>query len=458
MKKDPILIELAKHSSNNEIEILHSENCSCYFCRQTYSARNVNDWVNDERGVTAICPECGMDAVIGDACGIPLDKALLKEMNLAYYGEDYMEKHPAAALKYIERYKRGNITHKKFNEMLYIQYLSLLASTGNSQSAYDLGQLYENGTEFTPQDAHTAFSYYGMKCLSSDGGALTRLGMLSKSGALGKVDPEGAYHCFAKGMATGSLEALIHFLDCYVDGTGVPSDPLFAYDVFTSIWPEVVTRFVATNGKDITVFPDLSFRLAAFYRDGLGGPKDPRLALKYYLYAEFGFNLMKSLGLLTGELTNDLAATEKAINEIALKYNLRKQDPVFDNDTFADSLLEDTGNPLNALAPSLISTQNVTFDKNNHQFSFDITSANPQLIVDAGNLFCGFVPGTIRWDFIDVADVKIGRGNAFGKVTGNADDGWDFLSSDESEETPILSVILLRDRPHKKNKGGERKA
>lgn len=136
MKKDPKLLALHARASNNEIEILKSKTCSCFFCRQTYSARLVNDWINDARGVTAICPECGMDAVIGDAGGEAMDKALLKEMNLAYYGEDYMEKHPAAAKKYVLRYQEGKITHKAANEALYVQYLYSLASQGDQEAAF----------------------------------------------------------------------------------------------------------------------------------------------------------------------------------------------------------------------------------------------------------------------------------------------------------------------------------
>jgi len=282
MKTDPKFLELAKHSSHNEIEILHSKTCSCYFCRQTYSARDVNDWTNDKGGVTALCPICGMDSVIGDACGVPLDKNLLKDLNQAFYGEDYMEKHPAAALKYVERYKQGNITHKKVNESLYIQYLSLLAGQGNSVSAYDLGQLYENGTEFTPKDPKTAFSYYGMACLSSDGGALTRLGVLSESGGLGAVDLKGAYECYAKGMAMGSLEALVHFADCYSKGLfvektrplpmtsfrafGPNAIPVSPYrraktSTFSPMWPIVLGRITSPEAKRprIPAWPCASF-------------------------------------------------------------------------------------------------------------------------------------------------------------------------------------------------------
>jgi len=462
MKTDPKFLELAKHSSHNEIEILHSKTCSCYFCRQTYNARDVNDWTNDKGGVTALCPVCGMDSVIGDASGVPLDKNLLKDLNQAFYGEDYMEKHPAAALKYVERYKQGNITHKKVNESLYIQYLSLLAGQGNSVSAYDLGQLYENGTEFTPKDPKTAFFYYGMACLSSDGGALTRLGVLSESGALGSVDLRGAYECYAKGMAMGCLEALVHFADCYSKGLFVEKNPTFAYDILSSVWPECYSRFAGSSGKDVNIFPDVAYRLGTYYLTGGKATKDPRLALRFFLYAQFGFHLLQSAGLSTNEILGDLAAVEKAIEELAHRFRLVKQDPAFDNDTFADTLNDVSISPTflvgqkEQIPTSAFSSP--TFDKETHTLSFDLTSPSPLLVVDVGNLFCGFVPGTIHWDFIDVSDVRLGKGNSFAKINGNPADGWDFMSPDEGDERAVVSIVLLRGVPghkHGKPSGGK---
>src|SRR5574344_101442 len=333
MKKDPKLLALHARASNNEIEILKSKTCSCFFCRQTYSARLVNDWINDARGVTAICPECGMDAVIGDAGGEAMDKALLKEMNRADYGEDYMEKHPAAAKKYALRYQEGKITHTAANEALYVQYLYALASQGDQEAAFSLGQLFENGSDFTPADPKMAFAYYGMSCLAKDGGALTRLGVLSESGALGKVDGAGAYQCYAKAMAMGSLEGLIHFCDCYLKGVYVIQDPSFAYECLTSIWDECYRRFILTTGKDINIFPQASYRLGVLFMDGIGTAKDPVLALRLFLYAEFAYGLLKNQGQLKKEETAEAEETEKRIEEIAKTYKLKKQDPVFDNDT-----------------------------------------------------------------------------------------------------------------------------
>ena len=46
-----------------------------------YAIEKEMEWI-DEDGITALCPECGMDAVIGDASGYTVDKNLMKEMNL----------------------------------------------------------------------------------------------------------------------------------------------------------------------------------------------------------------------------------------------------------------------------------------------------------------------------------------------------------------------------------------
>jgi TPR repeat protein len=440
MKKDPKLIALHSHASNNEIEILKSKTCSCFFCRQTYSARLVNDWINDERGVTAICPECGMDAVIGDGGNAPLDKATLKELNLAYYGEDYMEKHPVAAQKYVLRYQKGKITHKAANEALYIQYLYSLASHGDADSAYALGQLFENGSEFTPADPKTAFSYYGMNCLSKDGRALVRLGVLSESGVLGKADPAGAYQCYAKAMAMGSLDGLIHFTDCYLHGIFVLPDFSFASECLTSIWDECYRRFVATTGKDINIFPQASYRLGVLFLEGKGPDKDPVLALRLFLYAEFGYALLKAQGPLSKQDEMEAADSEARIEQIAKTFKLRKQDPVFDNDTFADS--QDNDNDLPSMLIGCVFTPG-SFDKNQGLFDFDVTSDFPPLIVDCGNLYCGFVPGTIHWSFTDVVDVKLSKGGAFNRIIGSPDEGWSFLTNGPDEESVTVARIVL---------------
>jgi len=452
--KDPKFLEIRKHASNNDIEILRSVNCSCFFCRQTYSARKVNDWITDERGVTAICPECGMDAVIGDASGYALGHEDLKELNLASYGEDYMEKHPQAVQKYVNRYKEGKITHKKANEALYIQYLSILAGQGNPDAAYDLGQLYEIGSEFTSADPEVALSYYGMESLAKDGDALTRLGILCESGLLGKTDLQRAYECYAKAMAMGSLDGLIHFADCYAKGIFVNRDEKFAFGSLYDIWPECYNRFTSTTGKEINVFPEVSYRLGLMFLFGQGTKKDELLALRLFLFAQFGYQLMAVSGLLIGEHLAEYKDANERIDALAKTFSLRRQDPVFDNDTFSDSLETNDNGVLelhhkNVFAP-------VSFDRIQGLCDFDVTYEIPPLIVDCGNLFCGFVPDTIHWSFTDVGDVKFGKGNFFDHIVGNPDDGWRFLAGPESDSEAVAILIFSRPRPESYEKSSRK--
>lgn len=454
MAKNPVIVELHKHCTNNEIEILQSNKCSCFFCRQTYNAREVNDWISDKRGVTAICPECGMDAVIGDACGIEFDKATLKEMNLAYYGEDYMEKHPNAAAKYVKRYQDGKITHKKANESLYIQYLSLLASLDNSksaQAAFDLGRIYEFGTEFTEPNLKTAFAYYAMRPLKNDGDAICRLGVLALRGAFGEPDGKAAYECFSKSMALGSLNGLVKFIDCYSNGTNVNKDDDFAFEVADSSWPEIYQRFVLTNGKDDSIFAELAYRLGKMYLDGRGVEQNPFFAAKYFLMAQLGYEQIKSNNGLEGELVAEYDDCVQCIGQIASAYDLSPNEPIFDNDTFTDSQYDPDECAFLSGVPKTITL--IERDKENNLASFDISYPLAPLIIDITNLFCGFVPGTITWEFVDVKSASIGKNVVFDTVKGNPAKGWTFYAHGPHGQANVASVEFFKKEPPKKDNG-----
>lgn len=453
MKKDTNELDIKHHTSNNEIEIIKSDKCSCLFCRQTYSARKVNDWVNGPKGMSALCPECGMAAVVGDASGYKLGKAELKKINLDLFGDDYMEKHPKAAKTYVERYEENKITHKAANESLYIRYLSLLASKGDTDSAYTLGMLYEFGTEFTKPDPRMAFSFYGAKCMKHDPSALTRLGILCEKGALGKVDFKGAYECYSKAMALGSMEGLIHFADCYRKGLFVEKNEEYALAVFEGVWDEAYIRFTRSNGKEINIFPDVSYRIGIMNEEGKGGVKDSILALKMFLYAEVGYNALREAGDLNAELAQEFEDNEKRIETISKRFGLTRQDPVFDNDTFADSMEDDNG--ISNFIFEQYEFVPKHFDSELNSFEFDVTYDLPPLIVDVGSLFCGFVPETIHWAFSGVSSVDAPKGGPFRKVQGNPDEGWDFvnISPIHNEKTVLASIRFYR----VENKKSERK-
>lgn len=72
------------HSSLHRAEVVASDACACFFCLQRFVPGEITDWVDD--GETALCPRCGIDAVLGSACGFPLTPEFLRAMNDSWFG------------------------------------------------------------------------------------------------------------------------------------------------------------------------------------------------------------------------------------------------------------------------------------------------------------------------------------------------------------------------------------
>lgn len=85
MLSDERMKDAHRHSFENEEEIKASETCGCFSCCRTFAPNEIEDWVDDADGKTALCPYCHTDAVIGDASGLPLDKTFLHAMNLRWF-------------------------------------------------------------------------------------------------------------------------------------------------------------------------------------------------------------------------------------------------------------------------------------------------------------------------------------------------------------------------------------
>lgn len=68
-----------KRSFRNKSCIETSVLVGCFYCKRIYAATHVLEWVRTDE--TALCPKCGIDAVIGDAAGIDLTPEFLKAMH-----------------------------------------------------------------------------------------------------------------------------------------------------------------------------------------------------------------------------------------------------------------------------------------------------------------------------------------------------------------------------------------
>jgi hypothetical protein len=67
-----------KKSRNNKNSIQHDQICGCFYCLNTFDSSKIAAWIDD--GQTALCPICGIDAVLS-ANIAPITKEFLSLMH-----------------------------------------------------------------------------------------------------------------------------------------------------------------------------------------------------------------------------------------------------------------------------------------------------------------------------------------------------------------------------------------
>lgn len=72
------------HSSHNKDELSRSSICGCFYCEMVYSPTEIKEWV-DKLSLTALCPRCSIDSVIGDASGLPITESFLNKMHKFWF-------------------------------------------------------------------------------------------------------------------------------------------------------------------------------------------------------------------------------------------------------------------------------------------------------------------------------------------------------------------------------------
>ena len=59
-----------KYTNENYKMLQHEQNCRCIYCRKEFSSLRIDEYTGDN---TALCPMCGIDAVIGELSGYKFD-------------------------------------------------------------------------------------------------------------------------------------------------------------------------------------------------------------------------------------------------------------------------------------------------------------------------------------------------------------------------------------------------
>ena len=76
-----------RHSMDHRTEVQASERCGCFHCGAQFAPQAISSWIKDVHEDTAFCPECDIDAVIGDASGYPITSEFLDAMKLRWFGD-----------------------------------------------------------------------------------------------------------------------------------------------------------------------------------------------------------------------------------------------------------------------------------------------------------------------------------------------------------------------------------
>lgn len=72
----------------NRITLERGEKAGCFYCLRIFDSNKITKWVPekaDGEGTTALCPYCGIDSVLGESYGYPIEKKFLKRMKKYWF-------------------------------------------------------------------------------------------------------------------------------------------------------------------------------------------------------------------------------------------------------------------------------------------------------------------------------------------------------------------------------------
>ena len=77
--ESPRLSEACEFSRNHRMLLTKSLMAACYYCQTQFKATSVSEFI--DKGMTALCPFCGIDAVLPEDSNFDLDPADLQALN-----------------------------------------------------------------------------------------------------------------------------------------------------------------------------------------------------------------------------------------------------------------------------------------------------------------------------------------------------------------------------------------
>jgi hypothetical protein len=82
MKQSARLKQAYEHSRLNRGFIIPGSTCRCFHCLGSFAGDRISRWTDD--GETALCPHCGVDAVVSSAAD-RLSEGLIRQLRATWF-------------------------------------------------------------------------------------------------------------------------------------------------------------------------------------------------------------------------------------------------------------------------------------------------------------------------------------------------------------------------------------
>lgn len=428
---------ILSHLVGNDADILGSKECLCLSCLRRFSARDVTDWCDIRGKNTALCPECGMPYVLGDAVSPLPSEAEAKKLSDNLFQGDHFDAIPEDYYRFLDYYGDNKITHSPQNEALYVKYLKRLVDKDNSLTAFHaLGDYYEFGTEFTKPSYDKALKFFLSKEFDSDGIALYRAGEIYAH----KKDYQNAYICYSKAMVAKCPFGFLGMIDCNANGWFVPKDMGFALNAALDHFEFYLHDFVVSGGRDRSILPNISLRLSSFFLEGKAVERNLHLAEIFLLISHYSFSLLERDRNIPRFHLQEKDIADEALSAFMKEVKNPMNDILFDAPTFQDSLINNIAIPFVYEGNARI--VEAAFNPFDHTFEFTIEYPYAPLIIDCGNGICRFEEKKIHWRFEGVKEATFSLNKPFEFVDGDLDSSYEFIHRDGRGQNVVASIVF----------------
>ena len=77
------LLKAHDYSFRNRKQLEKDKKCGCFHCCKIFNPKDIKEWCDEAD--TAICPYCGIDSVIGESSGFPINEKFLNDMKKHWF-------------------------------------------------------------------------------------------------------------------------------------------------------------------------------------------------------------------------------------------------------------------------------------------------------------------------------------------------------------------------------------